>query len=486
MPGRRERLGTIILPAAVRALPRAIICQPALLEAPKWPHTTDASSWSREFARFASMRYGLPLPLLSVEFHPLDAGRAGEVEDRGDSCVIVIDPRFQWDIEVLGHVLAHEVAHLLLHRMGVSLEAESDDERLTDAVAVLAGFGPLMLAGKGRSKETGVAGGVQTHTTAIGYLTAKEIRWLMRVREHIADSRPWLRRSVNRRRRHTIECPVCATQSRLPNLEATIDLTCPACLVRQRIRLRDGSFLATFVRWVPHLWEGEASERERPHGEHVARGAPRSRHTRMAFAAVGLVIVLAFFVGWALAYVNHGLLTARADQQIQPSSPSVLPSIENAEAPAATPAVGVPCPAGSTTRPKSGAELGGNLRGGLGRIRVINGREDDAIAVLVQARSARPQRAIYIRAGESGLITRIRPGTFRLQFKLGQSWNTDRRDFCGVISTSEFDDPFEFEERDIGDGIQYSTFEVTLQPMRGGTATTHNIPPEAFELPPVR
>jgi hypothetical protein len=53
-----------------------------------------------------------------------------------------------------------------------------------------------------------------------------------------------------------------------------------------------------------------------------------------------------------------------------------------------------------------------------------------------------------------------------------------------VAGTSEFAEAFAFEEHEADDGIEYSTWEVTLHSVPSGTARTHAIPASAFELPP--
>lgn len=239
------------VPLAVKALPPSAFDQPEVLEAPRWPHTSNALSWSKEFAQFASFRYGLPLPRFSIAFAPL-AGHAGHVVDQLHHCNITIDSQFQTDTVVLAHVLAHELAHLLLNRAGIRLAEDEANELLTDSVAVLAGFGPIMIAGKERSKThwhlSGVTISKTVSTTRVGYLAEAEIAWLMNVRRHLGTGFPWPRRSVNRRRRESCTCPVCGTKLLLPDLDATIDLRCPECTLRQRILLRSGSLIRVAFR----------------------------------------------------------------------------------------------------------------------------------------------------------------------------------------------------------------------------------------------
>jgi len=136
----------------------------------------------------------------------------------------------------------------------------------------------------------------------------------------------------------------------------------------------------------------------------------------------------------------------------------------------------------SVDRPPSSVELGGRHRGGLGKLSVSNGTDYDAVAVLTE--SDVPRRAIYIRNGETGIMTSIPRGRYQLRFQLGLNWQTDRR-FCELKGTSEFLEEFEFDETELGSSIEYSTYEVTLHPVLAGTARTHAIPAGEFELPPL-
>ena len=235
------------VPLALKALSPSALGQETLAAAPKFPNTTDAASWSREFAQFASFRYGLPLPRYRITFASMD-DHAGQVFDRLHECEIVIDQQYAGDIEVLGHVIAHELAHLTLNRAGVALDDHEANEQLTDSVAVLAGFGPILAAGKQRSKTHSSGSRRMRETTRIGYLAEAEIAWLMEVRGHIGGGSFWRRISIDRSRQEFCECPVCTTRLRLPDVEATIDIVCRECRVRQRVVLRRGSLLVVVVR----------------------------------------------------------------------------------------------------------------------------------------------------------------------------------------------------------------------------------------------
>jgi hypothetical protein len=136
-----------------------------------------------------------------------------------------------------------------------------------------------------------------------------------------------------------------------------------------------------------------------------------------------------------------------------------------------------------SARPKSGGELGGVYRGGHGRLNVENGTQYDAVAILVDDPTNSPRRAVFIRTHESGAITSLPAGDYRLRFQLGSDWLRERR-FCQTAGTSEFDSLLNFREKITDEGIDYQAFTVTLHTTVGGTATTHQLPEDEFELPP--
>ena len=142
------------------------------------------------------------------------------------------------------------------------------------------------------------------------------------------------------------------------------------------------------------------------------------------------------------------------------------------------------CPPNAQARPPSGAEIGGRYRGGLGKLRVENGTDDDAVAVLIDDATEAPRRAIFIRSRESGSMASVPPGRYRLRFQVGSDWLTERG-FCWLRGTSEFDSAFDYGEIESERGTQYKTYEVTLHPVPQGTARTHVIADSRFELPPL-
>ncbi|MGB9178408.1 MAG: hypothetical protein WCB68_04100, partial [Pyrinomonadaceae bacterium] len=151
------------------------------------------------------------------------------------------------------------------------------------------------------------------------------------------------------------------------------------------------------------------------------------------------------------------------------SSPSEIPS------PSATP---LP----ETVRYPTGTNL---IRprsiGGRGVLRISNGTSSDAIAKLVDSATNKTRRLVYIQASSNGTISGIETGDYILKFSLGTGYVKDEGRFLYSQSYSKFDDILDFREYRTDDGIRYSIFEVTLNPVIGGNAQTSPISAADFE-----
>lgn len=137
------------------------------------------------------------------------------------------------------------------------------------------------------------------------------------------------------------------------------------------------------------------------------------------------------------------------------------------------PAVIVPPPNTGTIIKRDYDYLQGN-----GKLRIRNGTNLDAVAKLVYA--DRSVYSVYIRSGGEYTIGGISDGYYRLMFALGNNWHSDTKMFALNSAYSKFDESFDFVTRDSGDGVYYRTFEVTLNPVAGGQATTANVNPAEF------
>lgn len=217
-----------------------------------------------------------------------------------------------------------------------------------------------------------------------------------------------------------------------------------------------------------------------------ATGSPetpsRQRSARKSWRGLTGWIVAAAFAAFAVAGFlwrerEGGAVASEAP--IPVSSASAADSQGNPFVPATE---SEHCTGHEAPRPSSNEDLGGDFRRGKGELEISNGTSYDAVAVLTDARTRHPGRAIYIRRGEKAKMIGIPVGVYRLQFQLGARWTNDKS-FCYPVSRSEFDESLAFDERVLSDRREYRRFSVTLNGVIGGNASVHSIADEDFVMP---
>jgi hypothetical protein len=163
--------------------------RPQLSQAP--PSEPDRSSYIRTILAIAADRWQVTPPAIDVSLLPAaDRARAsgtfslteqrwlmrldksGALVPSADSAwSICIDPVYIDDDLFLTALVAHEFAHGVLHRDGVTMSTPGSDEILTDVATALVGFGGLMLDLQ-RRVQRGFGGGRQlTWSIGGGYLS---------------------------------------------------------------------------------------------------------------------------------------------------------------------------------------------------------------------------------------------------------------------------------------------------------------------------
>lgn len=113
---------------------------------------------------------------------------------------------------------------------------------------------------------------------------------------------------------------------------------------------------------------------------------------------------------------------------------------------------------------------------GLSTLAVTNGTTQDALVKLVTAGAKSTVRTVYVVRQSDWTIKGIAPGSYLLRFAVGNDWDPVLLRFQKNISFSAFEDPFDF----VVTGGQYTTWEVTLNPVAGGTAQIDKIDPATF------
>lgn len=143
-------------------------------------------------------------------------------------------------------------------------------------------------------------------------------------------------------------------------------------------------------------------------------------------------------------------------------------------------------PQDETTDAASRPETGMNLirvprLSGLGTLRISNGTGRDATVKVVNVSTGKLLRWVYIRSSYETTLRGISPCSCIVRFAIGSDWDRRSLRFHNHRSYSQFDDSLDFTETKIANRIQYATFEITLQPVVGGTAKTQEISEVQFE-----
>ncbi|MEV6550805.1 hypothetical protein AB0M57_19160 [Streptomyces sp. NPDC051597] len=102
----------------------------------------------------------------------------------GPEYFIELNDRFRAHRRDIGAALAHEITHVLLHRLGLAFPGTRDNEILTDTVTTYLGAGWLLLDA---FREDGVS------SQKLGYLTPEEFGYVLAKRAAVfgEDPSPW-------------------------------------------------------------------------------------------------------------------------------------------------------------------------------------------------------------------------------------------------------------------------------------------------------
>lgn len=117
---------------------------------------------------------------------------------------------------------------------------------------------------------------------------------------------------------------------------------------------------------------------------------------------------------------------------------------------------------------------------GSGELLINNGTSNSAVAKLVEVNTNRSVATVYIEANSEYTLKSISNGVYKLVFNLGHDWDTISKKFTRNSSYSVFQDKFDYTTSTSDNGYYYSVFNVTLNPVLGGTAETNNINQEEF------
>lgn len=127
--------------------------------------------------------YRLPVTTVIVTFSSTLVP-PGRVElSHSNEFFVELQSRLKSEPKSVAAILAHEVAHIFLHRCGVRFPNEFENEVLTDTTAAYLGFGPTILNAATETK-TDFGDMVQTRTHHFGYISLDEFGYIQAKRDY--------------------------------------------------------------------------------------------------------------------------------------------------------------------------------------------------------------------------------------------------------------------------------------------------------------
>jgi len=116
---------------------------------------------------------------------------------------------------------------------------------------------------------------------------------------------------------------------------------------------------------------------------------------------------------------------------------------------------------------------------GDGKLEIKNGTSLDAVAKLIHGGTS--VLTVFIKANSTYTMIGIPDGIYWLAFAQGTDWNSATQKFNRSAQYSSFDETFDFTTTEDAEYYHYSSYEVTLNPVVGGTAQTSSVNPGQFD-----
>ena len=138
-------------------------------------------------AKRIAAHYRLPVTTVIVTFNS-SLQPPGRVElSNSNEFFVELQSQFRSNPKAIGAVLAHEVAHIFLHRCGVRFPDELNNEVLTDTTAAYVGFGPTIMNGVTETTRHLPSNVIQTNTHHFGYLSLDEFGYILAKRDSLFE-----------------------------------------------------------------------------------------------------------------------------------------------------------------------------------------------------------------------------------------------------------------------------------------------------------
>ncbi|MFD5893517.1 MULTISPECIES: hypothetical protein [unclassified Streptomyces] len=131
-------------------------------------------------ARALVQQLHLPDARMIVSFREMEHAASVELT-AGPEYFIELNDRFRRHRRDIGAALAHEITHVLLHRLGLSFPGTRDNEILTDTVTTYLGAGWLLLDAFREDRDS---------SQKLGYLTPEEFGYVLAKRAIVFNEDP--------------------------------------------------------------------------------------------------------------------------------------------------------------------------------------------------------------------------------------------------------------------------------------------------------
>jgi hypothetical protein len=117
---------------------------------------------------------------------------------------------------------------------------------------------------------------------------------------------------------------------------------------------------------------------------------------------------------------------------------------------------------------------------GRGRLSLINGTGEDAVALMFSTRTGDLARSTYIRAGETATIKNVATGRYWVRVTQGQQWDDSSQSFLKFASFFIYPTTASFAETQDDTHYFYDDLTLTLHAVPNGNIQTKPISKEEF------
>ena len=116
---------------------------------------------------------------------------------------------------------------------------------------------------------------------------------------------------------------------------------------------------------------------------------------------------------------------------------------------------------------------------GMGELTIKNGNNYPAVIKLVRADNRRLVSKFYVAAESDFAIKKISNGNYQILYTRGTDWDGNK--FTRDAAYKSFDELVDFTTTDTYDGIEYSTYTLTLNTVIGGNTQASEIDASKFD-----